>query len=117
MKVKVVEYVKPRGKREVGFRDIAGVNEDNYNDLCKLEIEVTVELLNTGMTSVCLDDGDGDYKMRIAKGTPEAVDEKIKELINEFDEEDYYEWQAIVNAVEPNLEMFLEKEEHHRGIN
>jgi hypothetical protein len=90
-------YFPPNGYSEVGQLSIPGAQ--NTARLAQLEliakegIEFTMEVLNSGMVNLCMDDGTFDYQFDVVG--PTLVNERVLLFIDNFSVEHYRKVAAV----------------------
>jgi hypothetical protein len=102
--IPMAEYKRPNGFHETIHLPVACTDEaecdklrEKLAKLHELNITITGELMG-GMCNVCLDDGNFDYKFEIYG--PEDFPDKVKQLVLNFDEEDYKNAVELNNRIE-----------------
>jgi len=93
--IPAVRYHRPAGYQEPGKVRVECVSQEEYDKLAanlevmkERNITVTLEMVDQTMVSVCLDDGNFDYKTELWPNG-EVLLENVKKLILDFDLDDY----------------------------
>lgn len=93
MKVEVIQYMRPNGRKVLQTIEIDDKCEETYKAILGCDARLTAEQMMTGMVSQTIEGPDGDYDFAITKGSNFDENKAVLEaMILRFDKAKFEEW-------------------------
>lgn len=94
--VLVTQFIPPNGMKKYSFLELSNAKEDKYNQILRSGCRITVEVLQTGITSVTIEEPNlGDFVIELVS-MGDSVEKAIESVVNSFNEEEFESWKKTI---------------------